>query len=67
MRQSADRRGRLVLVDLFSPWLIPTLIGGRRGKARTRRRASELLRAAGFKSIAWHDLYAIIKAVTATT
>ncbi len=56
-----------MLVDLFSPWLIPTLIGGRRGKARTRRRASELLRAAGFKSIAWHDLYAIIKAVTATT
>jgi len=39
--------GRLVLVDLFSPWLIPTLIGGRRGKARTRRRAGRLLSAAG--------------------
>jgi ubiquinone/menaquinone biosynthesis C-methylase UbiE len=60
--------GRVILVDLFSPWLIPTLIGSRRGKARTRRRASQLLGAAGFTSIAWRDLYAvIIKAVTATT
>jgi hypothetical protein len=58
--------GCLVLTDLFSPWLIPTLIGGRRGKARTRRRASQLLGAAGFTSIVWHDLYGIIKAVTAT-
>jgi SAM-dependent methyltransferase len=60
--------GHLMLVDLFSLWLIPTLIGGRREKARTRRRADQLLSAGGFKSIAWHDLYAIIiKAVTATT
>jgi ubiquinone/menaquinone biosynthesis C-methylase UbiE len=59
--------GCLVLVDLFSPWLLPTLTGGRRGKARTRRRASQLLGAAGFTSIVWHDLYGIIKAVTATT
>jgi SAM-dependent methyltransferase len=60
--------GHLMLVDLFSLWLIPTLIGDRRRKARTRRRAGQLLSAAGFKSIAWHDLYAIIiKAVTATT
>jgi ubiquinone/menaquinone biosynthesis C-methylase UbiE len=59
--------GHLVLADLFSPWLIPTLAGSRRGKARTKRRASELLSAAGFRSFAWHDLYAIIiKAVTAT-
>lgn len=57
--------GCLVLADLFSPWLIPTLIGGRRGKARTRRRASQLLAAAGFTSVVWHDLYGIIKAVTA--
>lgn len=57
--------GCLVLADLFSPWLIPTLIGGRRGKARTRRRAGQLLGAAGFTSIVWHDLYGIIKAVTA--
>lgn len=42
------------------------LIGGRRGKARTPARASQLLGAAGFTSIAWHDLYPLIKAVTAT-
>ena len=60
--------GRLILADLFSIWLIPTLAGGRRDKARTQRRANQLLSAAGFTSIAWHDLHAlIIKAVTATT
>lgn len=59
--------GRLLLVDLFSPWLIPTLVGSRRAKARTRGRAGQLLSTAGFTSITWHDLYAvIIKAVTAT-
>lgn len=61
-------RGHLVLADLFSPLLLPTLLAGRPGKARTRRRASYLLSAAGFQDLAWHDLYAvIIKAVTATT
>ena len=60
--------GHLVLADLFSPLLLPTLLAGRRGKARTRRRASQLLTAAGFTGLAWHDLYAlIIKAATATT
>ena len=59
--------GRLILVDAFSPWLIPTLVGARRGKARTRTRVSKLLSAAGFTSLAWHDVYAIIKAVTGTT
>jgi ubiquinone/menaquinone biosynthesis C-methylase UbiE len=60
--------GCLVLVDQFSRWLIPTLIVGRRGKARTPRRADQLLTAAGFTSTTWHDLYAvIIKAVTAAT
>jgi len=60
--------GHLMLVDLFSLWLIPTLVSGRREKARTPRQANQLLSAAGFKSIAWHDLNAIIiKAVTATT
>jgi ubiquinone/menaquinone biosynthesis C-methylase UbiE len=57
--------GHLILVDVFSPWLIPTLVGARREKARTRSRASRLLSAAGFTSLAWHDVYAIIKAVTA--
>jgi ubiquinone/menaquinone biosynthesis C-methylase UbiE len=60
--------GHLVLADLFSPLLLPTLLAGRGGKARTRWRASRLLSAAGFECLAWHDLYAIIiKAVTATT
>jgi ubiquinone/menaquinone biosynthesis C-methylase UbiE len=59
--------GRLILVDLFSAWLIPTLIGDRRGKARTRGRAGRLLGAAGFTSIIWHNLRpAIIKAVAAS-
>jgi len=60
--------GHLVLADLFSPLLLPTLLGGRRAKARTRQRAGRLLSAAGFKDLAWHDLYTIVvKAVTATT
>jgi ubiquinone/menaquinone biosynthesis C-methylase UbiE len=60
--------GYLMLADQFSPLLLPTLLAGRRGKARTERRAGRLLTAAGFQALAWHDLYAvIIKAVTATT
>jgi hypothetical protein len=31
--------GGLMLVDLFPLWLAPTLIGGHRGKARTRTAA----------------------------
>jgi ubiquinone/menaquinone biosynthesis C-methylase UbiE len=60
--------GHLMLADLFSPLLLPSLLAGRSGKARTQLRASRLLGAAGFRGLAWHDLYAlIIKAVTATT
>ncbi len=59
--------GHLVLVDQFSSWLLPTLATTRRGKARTRGRATGLLRRAGFTSPHWHRLYAvIINAVTAT-
>ena len=59
--------GCLVLADLFSALLLPTLLAGRRGKARTRRRAAHLLAAAGLPSLHWHRLYAvIIQAVTAT-
>ncbi len=58
--------GHLVLVDQFSLWLTPTLLC-RRGKARTTRRATGLLRSAGFRSVTWQDLFAvIIKAGTAT-
>jgi ubiquinone/menaquinone biosynthesis C-methylase UbiE len=59
--------GCLVLADLFSVLLLPTLLAGRRGKTRTRRRAAHLLTAAGLHSPQWHRLYAvIIQAVTAT-
>ena len=58
--------GHLVLADQFSAWLLPTLLLGRRGKARTKLRATRLLAAAGFRAPEWHDLYAvIIRAVTA--
>jgi len=58
--------GWLVLTDLFSAWLTPTLVGDRRDKARTRRRAGRLLAAAGFRGAQWHAVEAgIIRAVTA--
>jgi len=52
--------GHLVLVDQFSRWLTPTLAVGRRGKARTRSRASSLLLSAGFDRPEWHTVYAVI-------
>ena len=58
--------GWLVLTDLFSAWLAPTLVASRRHKARTKRRATRLLTAAGFQAIQWHDVEAvIIRAATA--
>ena len=57
--------GYLVLADLFSAWLRPTLVGGRRHKARTKRRADQLLTTAGFQSVTWRRLYPLIRAVTA--
>jgi len=60
-------RGYFVLADLCSNWLLPTLIGSRRDRARTPLRATRLLAAAGFRSLAWHRLHAgIIRAVTAS-
>ena len=59
--------GCLVLADLFSVLLLPTQLAGRRGKARTKRRATRLVTEAGLHSLHWHHLYAIIiQAVTAT-
>ncbi len=61
------RGGWLVLVDQFSWMLLPTMLTSRRGKARTRHRATRLLLRAGFVSSHWHRLHAaIINAVTAT-
>ena len=58
--------GHLVLADLFS-LLLPSLLAGRPGKARTKRQATRLITAAGLHSPQWHRLYAtIIQAVTAT-
>jgi ubiquinone/menaquinone biosynthesis C-methylase UbiE len=59
--------GHVVLVDQFSWWLAPTLVTSRRGKARTKSRATRLLLHAGFRCPQWHRLHAvIINAVTAS-
>jgi ubiquinone/menaquinone biosynthesis C-methylase UbiE len=52
--------GHLVLTDLFSPFLVPTLLVARRDRARTKHRAETLLKAAGFRAMAWHSLYGLI-------
>ncbi len=60
-------RGCFVLTDICSSWLLPTLTGSRRDRARTPLRATRLLAAAGFRSLTWHRLYAVIvRTVTAT-
>jgi ubiquinone/menaquinone biosynthesis C-methylase UbiE len=59
--------GHLVCADIFSLWLAPTLLFGRRDRARTRRRATALVARAGLHEIGWHRLYhTIIAAVVAT-
>ena len=58
--------GALVLTDQFSNLLWPTMLGSRRGKARTRSRATRLITAAGLRDPQWHRCYAvIIQSVTA--
>lgn len=52
--------GYLVLTDLFSLCLVPTLVGIHGRRARTRRRVQRLLSEAGFTSITWHRGYALI-------
>jgi ubiquinone/menaquinone biosynthesis C-methylase UbiE len=54
----------LVLCDLFSPILLPTMWLGHRGKARTQASATAILSAAGFRSVAWHPSW-LIKTVVA--
>lgn len=59
--------GLFALTDLCSTWLLPTLVGSRRNRARTPLRATKLLAAAGFRSLTWHRTYAvIIRTVTAS-
>jgi ubiquinone/menaquinone biosynthesis C-methylase UbiE len=59
--------GRLLLADLFSRWLAPTLFGSRRGKARTRGRLGPHLLQAGFASASWRPVgtpfMAVVEAV----
>jgi ubiquinone/menaquinone biosynthesis C-methylase UbiE len=58
--------GTLVLTDQFSSLLRPTMLGSRRGKARTRSRATRLITGAGLREPQWHRCYAvIIQSVTA--
>jgi SAM-dependent methyltransferase len=52
--------GQLVLVDQFSLLMAPTLVRSRRGKARTKRRATSLVTNAGFEELSWHRVYAVI-------
>jgi hypothetical protein len=48
--------GRLVLVDLLSAFLIPTLVGGRRTRARTKPRANRLLAGEGLHPVGWQHV-----------
>jgi SAM-dependent methyltransferase len=59
--------GHLVLTDLFSLWLLPTLALGHRGHARTKHRASALLRSVGFESVTWYGVYQLIIAAAVAT
>ena len=52
--------GTLILTDQFSNLLWPTLLAGRRGKARTRARAARLITQAGLRPPEWRRLYAVI-------
>ena len=52
--------GHLMLVDQFSLLLTPTLLRSRRGKARTKHRATILASNAGFEAPSWHHVYAVI-------
>jgi ubiquinone/menaquinone biosynthesis C-methylase UbiE len=59
------QRGFLIIADLFSPFLLPTLIGVRKDKARTKSRAVHLLTRVGLHVVGWHDVSPLIKAVVA--
>jgi SAM-dependent methyltransferase len=52
--------GHFVLTDLCSVLLVPTMLFGRRDRARTRTRSDRLLRSAGFRTMEWHRLYGLI-------
>jgi ubiquinone/menaquinone biosynthesis C-methylase UbiE len=62
-RRVLEPEGHLLLADMFSHWLAPTLFGSRRGKARTRNRLMPLLIQAGFASAKWRPLETPLMAV----
>jgi len=57
--------GHLVLADLFSVFMVPTLLFGHRGRVRTIGGLTALLRAGGFDVLARHNLYVVVQAVSA--
>jgi hypothetical protein len=59
--------GHLVLSDMFSVLMWPTLVGSRRDKARTKGRVNRLISAAGLRDPRWQWLARpIVATVTAT-
>jgi ubiquinone/menaquinone biosynthesis C-methylase UbiE len=59
--------GHLIIADLFSPWLVPTLVQSRRDKARTKARATRLLASVGLCVAAWHDVVPFVRTVVAAS
>jgi len=59
--------GSLVLSDLFSVWMLPTLAASHRGRARTRRRLDRLAMETGWGTLSWHHTYALIIASAVAT
>jgi ubiquinone/menaquinone biosynthesis C-methylase UbiE len=55
----------LVLTDLCSPLLIPTLLFGRRDRARTVGRMEKLFSSNGFRPVSWHSSLPLLKSVIA--
>jgi len=52
--------GVLLLADRISAWLVPTLVGSRKAKARTRSRVGRLLTEAGFGPCTWHPVFGVV-------
>jgi ubiquinone/menaquinone biosynthesis C-methylase UbiE len=63
--------GRLVLTDLFAVWLTANVLLRKRDRARSVRRANDLLQLAGLTPLTWHRIYdlgpfPLVRAVVAT-
>jgi ubiquinone/menaquinone biosynthesis C-methylase UbiE len=60
-----DRDGAVVIADLFSVLLLPTVVGVRRTKTRTRPRAERLITHAGLRLDRWHRVQPLVQAFVA--